>query len=208
MFLKNMFSKKGGKKTLGKMLFSLPALFICIFIAVSLACLWAIAYYMPTTESFSYYNKSRLMLIQDKVVKNEVVSAVEMLTALNNKVQNGEMTLAKAKKLGADLIRDMRYGDKKDGYFFVDTTEGVNVVLYGDKATEGRNRINDNADGVYYVKELIKAGQKADGDFVNYMYPKKGEGMAKQKRSYALEFKPFGWVVGTGYYLEDLKDLK
>jgi methyl-accepting chemotaxis protein len=40
-----------------------------------------------------------------------------------------------------DLLRDMHYGT--DGYFCADTKEGVNVVLYGRKDTEGRNRIND-----------------------------------------------------------------
>lgn len=58
-----------------------------------------------------------------------------MLGALYVKSQNGEITLEQAKKLGADLLRKLRYGT--DGYFWADTTEGVNVVLYGRKDTEG-----------------------------------------------------------------------
>jgi len=201
---KIMFSKKGGKKTIGRMLFSLPVLFIFIFIVGSLACLYAISV-MPGSDAFMSFNRSRVMIVQDQVIKNEVYSAVSMLDALNNKVSSGELTMAKAKKLGADLLRDMRYGVDGEGYFFADTTDGVNVVLYGDKSVEGKSRLNDNVNGIFYVKNLIKAGQTASGDFSNYWYPKQGGSVAKEKRAFSLEYKPFGWVVGTGYYLEDIK---
>lgn len=65
---------------------------------------------------------------QDLLIKREVETAVSMLQAIYAKHQQGEMTLEKAKKLGADLLRELRYGT--GGYFWADTTEGVNVVLY------------------------------------------------------------------------------
>ena len=78
---------------------------------------------------------------QDLLIKSEVETAVSMLQAIYAKHQQGEMTLEKAKKLGADLLRELRYGT--GGYFWADTTEGVNVVLYGRKDMEGRNRLED-----------------------------------------------------------------
>ena len=193
-----MFSKKGGRKTLGRRLFSLQTLLIFAFIAISLGTLYFIAN-VPAN-----YTQIKLLSKQDMLARNEVYSAISMLDALNNKVKTGEMSLASAKKLGADLLRNMRYGATKDLYFFVDTTEGVNVVMLGDKTIEGKNRLSEMANGVYYIKELIKTSQQADGGYVNYMYPKPGETKAKEKRSYALEFKPFCWVVGSGYYIEDV----
>ena len=74
----------------------------------------------------------------DELIKCEVETAVSMLKAINAKHLNGDMTLDEAKKLGADLLRDLRYG--KDGYFWADTFEGVNVVLYGKEDEEGKNR--------------------------------------------------------------------
>jgi methyl-accepting chemotaxis protein len=78
---------------------------------------------------------------QDLVIKTQVETAVSMLQAVYAKHQRGEMTLEKAKTLAADLLRELRYG--ADGYFWADTTEGVNVVLYGRKDVEGRNRLED-----------------------------------------------------------------
>jgi methyl-accepting chemotaxis protein len=135
---------------------------------------------------------------RDLLIKSEVETAVSMLEAIYTKHQKGEISLEKAKKLGADLLRDLRYGT--DGYFWADTTEGVNVVLYGRKDVEGRNRLEDrDPRGTYYVKEFLSKG-KAGGGYVDYWFPKLGQTKAQPKRSYVLLFKPFGWVVGSGYY--------
>lgn len=135
---------------------------------------------------------------QDLLIKSEVETAVSMLGAIHARQQSGEMTMEKAKKLGADLLRELRYGS--DGYFWADTTDGVNVVLYGRRDVEGRNRLNDkDSKGNQYVKDFM-AKAKAGGGYVEYWFTKKGHTKEQAKRSYVLPFKPFGWVVGTGYY--------
>jgi len=126
-----------------------------------------------------------------------VETAVSLLAAIHARQQKGEMSAEKAKELAAGLLRELRYG--KEGYFWADTTEGVNVVLYGRKDTEGRNRLADkDAKGVFYVKEFLARGKT--GGYVEYLFTKKGQTAPLPKRSYVLLFKPFGWVVGTGYY--------
>ena len=138
----------------------------------------------------------------DNQAKTQVESAVSMLQQIYEKEQKGELTPEEARKVGADLLRAMKYGDS--GYFWADTTEGVNVVLLG-KPTEGASRIDlQDAKGKYLVQEIIKAGM-AGGGFTDYWFPKAGETTPKAKRGYSLEFKPFGWVVGTGNYIEDLE---
>lgn len=134
---------------------------------------------------------------QDLLIKSEVETAVSMLQAISARQQKGEMTLEQAKKLGADLLRELKYGT--DGYFWADTTEGVNVVLYGRKDVEGRNRLEDKDNkGTYYIKEFLAKAKT--GGYVEYWFPKKGQTTAQAKRSYVLLFEPFGWVIGTGYY--------
>jgi len=141
---------------------------------------------------------------QDETIKRETETAVSMLNAINGKIEKGEMTSAKGQKLAADLLRELRYGKDGQGYFWADTTKGVNVVLYGNKDVEGKNRMNDKVNGVEYIKQIIAQGTNGGG-FTDYFFPKKGETEAKAKRAYSVEFKPFGWVIGTGYYLEDVK---
>jgi len=81
-----------------------------------------------------------------------------MLQAVYEKHQKGEMTLEQSKKLGADLLRKLTYGT--DGYFWADMEQSVNVVLYGRKDVEGRNRLEDkDQKGTFYVKEFIGKAQ-------------------------------------------------
>ena len=149
-------------------------------------------------SAFAQTERLEKSTAQDLLIKSEVETAVSMLQAIYAKHQQGEMTLEKAKQLGADLLRELRYGT--DGYFWADTTEGVNVVLYGRKDVEGRNRLEDKDPmGTYYVKDFLAKG-KAAGGYVEYWFPKKGQTTAQPKRSYTLLFEPFGWIVGSGYY--------
>ena len=135
----------------------------------------------------------------DLLIKSEVETAVSMLQAIYAKHQKGEMTLEQAKKLGADLLRELRYGT--DGYFWADTTEGVTVVLLGRKDLEGHNRFEvKDVKGAHIMKDTI-AIAKAGGGYYDYWFERVGQTGPQPKRSYVLPFKPFGWVIGCGYYL-------
>ena len=135
---------------------------------------------------------------KDFLIKCEVETAVSMLQAIYEKHVSQEITLESAKKLGADLLRDLRYGE--NGYFWADTTEGVNVVLYGRKDVEGINRFEaQDHKGNFFIKNILAAGI-AGGGYTEYWFPKLAQEEAIPKRSYSLLFEPFGWIVGTGYY--------
>lgn len=139
----------------------------------------------------------------DTKIKEQVESAVSILKSYSNKVDKGEITLENAKKAGADTIRNLQYG--KDGYFWIDTYDGINVVYLG-KDTEGKNRLNNkDASGVEYIKEIINNGRKKGGGFTDYQFPRPGEETPSPKRGYSLAFEPFGWVVGTGNYIDDIE---
>jgi len=148
--------------------------------------------------AFAETNKLTDSAAQDLLIKREVETAVSMLQAIHVQHQRGKTTIEEAKELGATLLRELRYG--ADGYFWADTTEGVNVVLYGRKDVEGRNRLEDkDLKGTYYVKAFLNKAN-IGGGYVEYWFSKQGETTPLPKRSYVLLFKPFGWVIGTGYY--------
>lgn len=136
----------------------------------------------------------------DVNVKQQVQNALSMLNAVYAKSQSGEYTLDQAKKVGADLLRQLKYGDS--GYFWADTYDGTNVVLLG-KDTEGKNRMDTkDANGYPMIQNIIKVGKEADGGYTDYLFPKQGETQPSPKRSYSKAFEPFGWVIGTGNYTD------
>lgn len=165
----------------------------CVVVAYATSMQYKVS--LPVTSSVA---------AKDALIKNQVQTAVTMLDGVYKKVQAKKITLAAAKIEGANLLRELRY-DNGQGYFWADTVEGVNVVLYGNKEVEGKNRLNAKSGNVEYIKEMIRAGQLAGGGYTEYAYPKMGETVAKPKRAYTLFYQPFNWIIGTGYYLEDIK---
>lgn len=141
----------------------------------------------------------------DTTAKYEVQTAVSMLQDIYDRSQKGEYSLDEAKKRGEDLLRSLRYNES--GYFWADTTQGVNVVLPTDteKKVEGTNRYDaKDSEGNFYVHDFIANGLKEGGGYIDYYFVKLGGTEPAPKRSYTLAFKPFDWVVGTGNYVDDI----
>ena len=114
------------------------------------------------------------------------------------------MSMEEAQKAAADKLRELRYSES--GYFWADTTDGLNVVLLGNE-TEGTNRFNlQDVNGKYMIQDLIAAA-KAGGGFTDYWFPRAGETEAARKRGYTELYEPFGWVIGTGNYVDDLEQM-
>lgn len=149
---------------------------------------------METDERESY----------DEQIKQQVDNVISLCQTIYDQYQAGVYTEEEAKKLAADEIRQLRYGDA--GYFWVDQYDGTNVVLLGND-TEGTNRMETkDANGYQMVKEIIRVGQEADGGYTDYVFPKEGETEPSPKRSYSKAFEPFGWVIGTGNYTDYIDD--
>lgn len=136
----------------------------------------------------------------DDTIKQQVGVVISLLSEINDEYKAGAYTLDEAKKIAADEVRQMRYGDA--GYFWIDQSDGTNVVLLGSD-TEGTNRMEtQDADGYQMVKEIIRVAVEDGGGYTDYVFPKEGETQPSPKRSYSEYFEPFDWVVGTGNYTD------
>lgn len=182
-----------------------------VTIIASLSCLLVLL----LTQSYTIYSglenleeqleEQRKILLEafDNNVKSEVQSAVSMAMGIYKSHQAGNITLEEAKKRIVEDIRNMRYG--KDGYFWIDTYEGVNILMPVKVETEGKKRIDiQDTKGTYLIKEIIENGKKSDGGFTDYWFPKPGTTESYPKRSYSLAIAPLQWVVGTGNYIDDI----
>ena len=140
----------------------------------------------------------------DEEIRHQVENVISLCQNIYDKYQAGEYTEQEAKKLAADEIRALRYGD--NGYFWVDTYDGTNVVLLGND-TEGTNRMDAvDTNGFAYMQAIISAGRQENGGFTDYVFPREGETEPSPKRAYSKAFEPFGWVLGTGNYTDDIDE--
>ena len=157
---------------------------------------------MKNIEEYSIEQLSTNMMISyDETISGQVDTAISILKYFNEKAKAGQMTDAEARELSSDLIRNLRYG--AEGYFWVDTVNGDNIVLLGN-ATEGTNRYNTtDVNGYHMIQDFIK-NAKNGGGFTDFWFPKAGQTEALPKRGYTNLFKEYNWVVGTGNYIDTI----
>ncbi|WP_231035032.1 methyl-accepting chemotaxis protein [Pectinatus frisingensis] len=137
----------------------------------------------------------------DRELKTETEVALGAVQTIYAKQQAGVLTEEQAKMQAAELVRNMRYDDGK-GYFWIDTYDGINVVLLG-RDTEGKSRIDAvDPNGRHYIKEMIENGRKAGGGYTDLMFPKPNEQEPLPKRNYTMNFEPYKWVIGTGIWID------
>ena len=140
-------------------------------------------------------------------LKNETQLAVSIIDKYHQLQESGVMTEEEAMKAAADAVREMKYDDG-NGYFWIDTEDGVNVVLLG-RDTEGKSRWDavDNY-GNHYIQDMIKNGLQDGGGYTYLQFPKPGETVELPKVNYTVSYKPYKWVLGTGVWIDQIDEME
>ena len=110
---------------------------------------------------------------------------------------------AKMKKEALKNIAEMQYG--KSGYFWVNDTEPKMLMHPMKPSLNGKNlsHIKDT-NGLAVFDEMVKVAKVNDIGILQYTWPKPGENQPQQKLGVVKLFKPWGWVIGTGAYIDDI----
>ena len=105
----------------------------------------------------------------DTTIKDQVGVVISLLSEINDQYKAGVFeSIDEAKAVAAEEVRQMRYGDS--GYFWVDTSNGTNVVLLGGDS-EGTNRMETtDGNGYQMVKEIIRVAVEEGGGYVDRIF--------------------------------------
>ena len=63
---------------------------------------------------------------------------------------------------------------------------------------------NKDPNGKKLFVDFAKVGRGSGEGFVDYLWPKYGADKPQPKLSFVKLFKPWGWIVGTGLYIDDI----
>ncbi len=110
----------------------------------------------------------------------------------------------KMKQEALKTISQMRYG--KSGYFWINDTQPKMVMHPIKPSLDGKDlsKLKD-PNGLFLFNEMVKVCSKDGEGLVKYSWPKPGIKKPQPKFSYVKEFKPWGWIVGTGAYVDDIE---
>ncbi|GAA4025368.1 cache domain-containing protein [Actimicrobium antarcticum] len=103
------------------------------------------------------------------------------------------------------ILSELDYGD--DGYFFVYDMHGVNLVHPRQPDLIGRNlwELRDNQNNPT-IQRLIARAQSGGG-LERYLWVKPSTNKVVPKLGYVISLPRWGWVLGTGIYLDDVDDV-
>lgn len=170
-----------------------------LYILVGIFCIGLAA--MAVT--FSVKSAANLREQKAEELSSLIDSAINIIKSYDAQVTSGTLTLEDAKGKAAETIRAMRY--RGNEYFFVNDYDGVTIMHPIKESLQGKNLIGmKDTNGVLFVAEMINVA-KADGaGFVEYTWPKAGSEDPVDKLAYVQGYKSWGWIVGTGVYMDDL----
>ncbi|MFC4237454.1 methyl-accepting chemotaxis protein [Thalassospira xianhensis] len=117
--------------------------------------------------------------------------------------KSGEITLEEAQTRATEFIQNARYAG--NNYVFVlglDTKVILHPIQPKLNGQNGKQVIDVN--GVPILDEMVKAARNPEGGFLTYEWNKPGHDGVFPKLAYAETFKPWGWVVTTGVYIDDV----
>jgi len=152
-----------------------------------------------------WLNNQRATLLNERQQKtrNLVEIPYSILAEQHRLEVEGKLSQQEAQKRALDLIRAIRY--EGGNYFWINDMHAV-VVLHPVKPElEGWDLSTlKDAKGKAIFSEFVRAAQASKGDFVDYVWPKPGSDKPVAKLSFVKAFEPWGWVIGTGIYIDDL----
>lgn len=147
--------------------------------------------------------KSQMLGDRQDKVRNLVEVAHATVAHYEKAARDGLMSVDDAKKAAAAAVRDMRY-DKVE-YFWINDLNGL-MVMHPIKPDMNGTKLDQLKDknGKYFFVEFNNMVKAQGAGFVDYLWPKPGSDEGVPKISYVKGFEPWGWVIGSGIYIDDV----
>ncbi len=119
-------------------------------------------------------------------------------------IARDKVTPEAAQKKAAERIGKLRYGS--GDYFWINDMV-PKMVMHPVKPELNGQNLADNKDptGKRLFMEMVDVVKRQGAGVVDYMWPKPGKDAPQPKMSYVAGFEPWGWIIGTGVYVDDLE---
>lgn len=161
-----------------------------------------------STLSFLIFPQLRTAMIQEKREKIRELTELAWwtLTACEERVRAGEFSREKAQAHAITQLKRLRHGADGKNYFWVNDMHPRLLMHPYRPDLEGKDVSTvADPDGKLIFIEFVNIVKKQGFGYVDYQWQwKDNSHHVVPKISYVKAFKPWGWIVGTGAYIEDV----
>jgi methyl-accepting chemotaxis protein len=171
---------------------------LAVFACFSGLVLVALASYLLWQQYQSTYDGRKI------AIKQSVEIASSIVDGMYQQEKSGLLTHQAAQAMAIKALNDARYAGKE--YFWINDMDVVMVMHPFKPELNGKklDTFKDPTGNPIFVRFVDIVSQHGDG-YLSYLWPKPGQSQPVEKVSYVSGFKPWGWVIGSGLYMDDLR---
>ena len=142
---------------------------------------------------------------REQATRQSVQIAHGVLAAAYALEQSGKLDRQAAQEQAIAQIKQLRYN--RDDYFWINDMHPTMVMHPTNAKLDGKDLSqNKDPDGKRLFVAMVEQVKQNGEGFVAYKWPKPGAQEPVEKLSFVKGFAPWGWVIGTGIYIDDLRE--
>jgi len=143
-----------------------------------------------------------------EMIKELTNSAVSIINKWYLLKEEGSLTEEEAKASAIKIINSLRYGEESKDYFWITDSYPYMIAHPYRPDLEGKSLKNfEDSHGKKLFVEMAEGVKNSGEAYIDYMWQWKDDSTTiVPKLSYVKMFTPWNWIVGTGIYIEDVKE--
>jgi PAS domain S-box-containing protein len=174
----------------------LPAILVIVLFVVSFSLV-----FLPMVEK-GFMDRKKEM------IKELTNSAWSVIDEYYQEIERESLSEESAKEMAVARIQFIRYGDENKDYFWI-TNMVPEMIMHPYRTDLNGKNVSDYTDpqGTRLFAEAVETVKKSGDGYIDYWWQWKDDSTRiVPKLSYVKAYEPWGWIVGTGIYLEDVKE--
>ena len=151
-------------------------------------------------------NRVESVLVEEKEAKLHALvdAAVTIADKFYQDSQSNLLTEPAAKAMALAAIDKLRYSGN-EYYFSIDTQGTMIQHAFAKQLVNTSVRGMKDPNGVALFELMIQGTENQDAVRVDYMWNKPQQEQPSPKMSVVKRFRPWGWIIGTGIYVDDIQ---
>ena len=173
-----------------------PAILVIVLFVISFSVI-----FLPMVEK-GFLDRKKEM------IRELTNSAWSVIDEYYHETERGNLSEEMAQEMAINKIRSIRYGDEAKDYFWI-TNMDTKMMMHPYRSDLNGTDVSDykDAQGTRLFAEAVSKVKESGDGYIDYWWQWKDDSTRiVPKLSYVKGFEPWGWIVATGIYLEDVKE--
>lgn len=161
------------------------------------------------------YHKEVITEERREQLKNVILTVEETVKSKYQLFLDGKISEEQAKQYALEVARSIRYQDSVGYVWINDTTRSFPRMIMHPTLPDLDGKILDSPEyncalgrNENLFRAFVDISKSSGEGFVDYLWPKplpSGLSEKQPKLSYVKRFAPWGWILGTGLYIDDIE---